>query len=568
MNSENWLVRRLKAAASGRKLFSIFLPALLWGDLFEAQGADTRRVYRPTAAQLRVQQQQREQEARIQAIRKQQKAAGVQAARPVQQNVKTTAQPARQAQVACPVQTVQPVRQVKIRYIWFKGSRFALVQDIANYYGMHIIYSRGGVVLRSRRDSISLLYDKRLAVINRVSVYLTHPPVLRGALVYLDEKDFLLAVDPVIRNAPLWKHPVKTILIDPGHGGKDQGAPGVRGLLEKNITLRLGHKVAALLRKCGYRVFMTRIGDSNLTLQQRVLMCENLKPDLYISIHCNAVKNRRTMGIETYAATPQGAASTSDSKPVLTASAGNSFNRNNYRLAYEVHKNLLAFTTAPDRGVRHARFFVIRNAVCPAILIETGFITHPQEGLLLNNPTYQEKLVNGIVSGILAYTKASVPPGRQLPPAQQKAGPPVSKAAPPAVKPVSKTAATAKPVPKTAKPTGKTVVPVKKTGKKTDTGKTVVPVKKTGKKTDTGKTTAPAVKPTGKTDAPAAVPAKKSDSKTDADKQITPAKSVSKTDTPAAVPTKQSDSKTDAGKQVTPVAEPVSKPAANPKTPR
>ena len=125
MKSEIWLVRRLKAAASGRKLFSIFIPVLLWGDLFEAQGADNRRVYRPTAAQLRVQQQQREREARIQAIRKQQKAAGVQA-RPVQQNVKPAVQPARQVQPVHPV-PVQPVQQVRIRYIWFKGSRFALV---------------------------------------------------------------------------------------------------------------------------------------------------------------------------------------------------------------------------------------------------------------------------------------------------------------------------------------------------------------------------------------------------------------------------------------------------------
>ena len=493
MKSEIWLVRRLKAAASGRKLFSIFIPALLWGDLFEAQAADNRRVYRPTAAQLRVQQQQREQEARIQAIRKQQKEAGAQAARPAQPNVKPAAQPTQPGQPVRPVQPVQPVRpQVKIRYIWYKGTRFALVQDIANYYGMKIIYTRSGVVLRSRRDTVTLLYDKRLAVINKVSVYLTHPPVLRGALVYLDEKDFLLAVDPVIRNAPLWKHPVRTILIDPGHGGKDQGAPGVRGLLEKNIALTLGHKLAVMLRKCGYQVFMTRITDRNLTLQQRVAMCEKLKPDLYISVHCNAVGNRRTMGIETYAATPQGAASTSDTKPVREASAGNSFNRNNYRLAYEVHKNLLSFTLAPDRGVRHARFFVIRNAVCPAILIETGFITHPQEGLLLNSPAYQEKLVYGIVSGIMAYTKASVPPGRQLPPAQQKAVLPISKPVTPAAKPVRK------PVAPAVKNTGKTATPAAKTTSKPAAKTAAKPAAKTTAKPAAKNTTAKTVAPTAK----------------------------------------------------------------------
>ena len=485
--------RLLKEAGSGKKLFSIFIPALLWGDLFDVQAADTRRVYRPTAAQLRLEQQRREQAARIQAIRNQQKnTAGTQTqpVRPVQQNAKTAAVPVKSAQ---PVQPAPP--QVKIRYIWYKGVRFALVQDIARFYGMAISYTRSGVFLRSRRDTVTLQYDKRLAVVNRVSVYLTHPPILRGALVYLDEKDFLLGIDPVIRNAPLWKHPVKTILLDPGHGGKDQGAPGVGGLLEKNITLTLGHKLAAVLRKCGYRVFMTRIADSNLTLQQRVLMCEKLKPDLYISVHCNAVGNRRTMGIETYAATPQGAASTSDSKPVQTASAGNSFNRNNYRLAYEVHKNLLAFTRAPDRGVRHARFFVIRNAVCPAILIETGFVTHPKEGPLLNNAAYQEKLVNGIVSGIMAYTKASALPVGKLPAAaQKKAVPPVGKPAGQSAKPAAKTAAPAvKPVSKPAAKSSKTAAPaVKPVGKPAAKSsksavKTAAPAAKTVTRPTTGK---------------------------------------------------------------------------------
>ena len=474
MKPVNAFARLLKEVGSGKKLFSIFIPALLWGDLFDAQAADTtRRVYRPTAAQLRIQQQQREREARIQAIRNQQKAAAgtrTQTARPVQNAAKPAAAPAQPAQPA--------PQQVRVRYIWYKGVRFALVQDIARFYGMAISYTRSGVFLRSRRDTVSLQYDKRLAVVNRVSVYLTHPPILRGALVYLDEKDFLQGIDPLIRNAPLWKHQVRTILLDPGHGGKDQGAPGVGGVLEKNITLTLGHKLALLLRKCGYRVFMTRIGDSNLTLQQRVLMCENLKPDLYISIHCNAVKNRRTMGIETYAATPQGAASTSDSKPVLTASAGNSFNRNNYRLAYEVHKNLLAFTQAPDRGVRHARFFVIRNAVCPAILIETGFVTHPKEGPLLNNAAYQSKLVNGIVSGIMAYTKASALPVRQRPAVPQKkavpsAGKPAARTAAPAVKKVSKPAAqSVKPAVRTAAPAVKKVSkPAARTVTRPTTGK-------------------------------------------------------------------------------------------------
>ena len=389
---------RRKAAALGKRLFSIFIPALLWGDIPDVQAA-AKRVYRPTAAQLRLEQQNREQAARIQAIRKRQSSA------PVRQTPVTTVKSRQSAETAAvPAEKVNPVR---IRFIWYKGNRLILVQDMARYYGMNISYFKTGITLKSPRDTVVLQYDKRLAQINRISVYLTRAPLLRGALVYMDERDFLLGIDPVIRNTPLWKHPLKTILIDPGHGGKDQGAPGVSGLLEKNVTLEIAHKLAYRLRNRGYRVFMTRTADRQLTLQQRVDMCIKLKPDLFISVHCNAVGNPKTRGIETYAATPQGAASTSDSKPVMQSSAGNSFNRNNYRLAYEIQKNLLTLTGAEDRGVRHARFFVIRHAVCPAVLIETGFLTHPKEGPLLNTAVYQEKLVNGILNGIDAYARAS-----------------------------------------------------------------------------------------------------------------------------------------------------------------
>ena len=409
---------------SGTKLFSPILCFLLTGMFVFPASAQTKRVYRPTAAQLRVEQQNREREARIQAIRRQQAAKPAPA--PVQQKSRNQVKPAASPAVKKTVPPAAPPAPARIRYINYQSKRFVLVQDIAKFYGMKITYAKNGITLRSPRDTVTLRFEKRMAEINGVTTYLTHAPLQRGALVYLDEKDFLLAVDPVIRNAPLGKHPLKTVLIDPGHGGKDRGAPGVSGLLEKNLTLAIAKQLALKLRSRGCRVFMTRITDRQLTLQQRVAMCGKLKPDLFISVHCNAVGNRKSNGIETYALTPKGAASTSDTKPVDKTFSGNAFNRNNYRLAFEIQKNLLASTKAEDRGVRHARFVVIRDAVCPAVLIETGFITHPQEGLRLNQKAYQDKLVNGIVSGVSAYARAvrpAVKPAAAKPsPGARKAG--------------------------------------------------------------------------------------------------------------------------------------------------
>ena len=151
---------------------------------------------------------------------------------------------------------------------------------------------------------------------------------------------------------------------------------------------------------------MTRAADSTLSLQARAGLCEKFRPDLFISVHCNAASQKTINGIETFAMTPAGCASSSDSRPSSARGSGNAFDKNNYRLAYEIQKALVRNTKAEDRGVKHARFFVLRNATCPAVLIETGFISNQREGALLNRADYQAKIVNAIVLGILNYRRA------------------------------------------------------------------------------------------------------------------------------------------------------------------
>ncbi len=377
-----------------QRLFTVFLPALLWGDIFEAQAVPPTpppRVYRPTRAQQRAEEEARNRDERVQALRS--------------QNLTKQSQ----QQVASQQDSAAAIpASAKIRYAWIDSRRFVLLQDVARFYNMKISYQKDGVTLKGT-DSLSLFYDKRTAVLNGINIYLTHPPVQRGALVYVEEKDFLLVIDPVIRDASLWNHPLGTIMIDPGHGGKDNGAPGSRTLLEKNVNLTIATKLAARLRSMGYRVIMTRTDDRFISLQQRAEMCERNKPGLFISIHCNATERNPIRGIETFAMTPQDAASTNETKRVSGNGPGNSFDKNNYRLAYEVQKNLLTMTRTEDRGVKHARFFVLRNATCPAILIETGFITHPTEGALLAQNAYQDKIVGGIMAGISSYAKIMRP---------------------------------------------------------------------------------------------------------------------------------------------------------------
>ena len=195
-------------------------------------------------------------------------------------------------------------------------------------------------------------------------------------------------------------------MIDAGHGGKDTGAIGANKKKEKDITLAIALKLRRKLIKLGYSVRLTRGGDTFPSLEQRVSLWKNSrpKPDLFISIHCNAAANRKVNGVETFAATPLNVPSTGDTKLNKTVSGSNAFSRNNNLLAYYVQRAMAKnLPYAADRGVKHARFYVIRNVSCPAVLIETGFVSNWAECTRLSSNVYQEQVANSILRGILNY---------------------------------------------------------------------------------------------------------------------------------------------------------------------
>ncbi|MDF5712241.1 MAG: N-acetylmuramoyl-L-alanine amidase [Nostoc sp. S4] len=181
-------------------------------------------------------------------------------------------------------------------------------------------------------------------------------------------------------------HPPKgriVIIIDPGHGGKDAGAIGLHGLQEKDIILRIGKKVASLLEQNGIKVIMTRDADYFVDLAPRVVMAEHAHADLFVSIHANSIDNNPSAnGLETY-----------------------HYDRG-YRLAQVVHKSILqGIPTLKDRGVKRARFYVLRKNTMPAILIETGFVTGSEDNPRLANPEYDNRMAEAIVRGILQYLR-------------------------------------------------------------------------------------------------------------------------------------------------------------------
>lgn len=172
------------------------------------------------------------------------------------------------------------------------------------------------------------------------------------------------------------------VVIDPGHGGRDPGAIGIGGLRETNVVLPISLQVANLLQQQGVTVVMTRTSEQTVELEGRVQIAERANADLFVSIHANAINMSRpdVNGIETYYASTQG-----------------------LRLARAIHNSLLQAVGGPDRGVRQARFYVIRRTSMPAALVETGFVTGARDAPLLRDPSYQQRIAEAIARGILLY---------------------------------------------------------------------------------------------------------------------------------------------------------------------
>ncbi|MDJ0625104.1 MAG: N-acetylmuramoyl-L-alanine amidase [Candidatus Caenarcaniphilales bacterium] len=173
------------------------------------------------------------------------------------------------------------------------------------------------------------------------------------------------------------------VIIDAGHGGYDSGAH-YSGTEEKILSLEITKKVEKILKGRKIEVVQTRKDDRFVSLDERVEITKRVKPDLFVSIHCNAMQSTSHInGIETYYFTAQ-----------------------SHKLAKILHKHLVQQTKAPDRRVRKARFVVIRETSIPSVLLEVGFLSNYSERKKLKDSNYQNKIAKAVSDGILEYLKA------------------------------------------------------------------------------------------------------------------------------------------------------------------
>ncbi len=215
---------------------------------------------------------------------------------------------------------------------------------------------------------------------------------------------------------------VRTIMIDPGHGGKDPGAIGPGKVYEKDVNLRFALILGKMLEQEGFKVLYTREKDTFIPLEDRTAQANLKNADLFISVHCNAIHLPSLSGLETYyldLATSKDAVrvaarenavsarSISDLQVILTDLMLNSKLKESKDLAKSVHSRVVSSVRQKhkvrDHGVRSAPFYVLMGAKMPAILLELGYLTNPEEAKRLQSDDYLKLLAAGVVKGVAAY---------------------------------------------------------------------------------------------------------------------------------------------------------------------
>jgi N-acetylmuramoyl-L-alanine amidase len=229
------------------------------------------------------------------------------------------------------------------------------------------------------------------------------------------------------RRSPPPADRVHRVVIDPGHGGQEQGAVAPNGLVEKELVLDVARRVVARLRAAGFDASLTRDGDRDLSLDDRASIANSRRADLFVSLHANASTYRGARGAETYflarEATDDQARTTAAlennaSGAELPGSAGEEdsslplilwdlaqvrYLEESAQLAETIQQSLNAATGVRDRGVRQAPFRVLVGATCPAVLVELGFLSNPQEAELLASSSYRRQLADALVEAIVRF---------------------------------------------------------------------------------------------------------------------------------------------------------------------
>jgi len=261
------------------------------------------------------------------------------------------------------------------------------------------------IVIRSENGVFAYEPPRRNARWNGILLGVATPPVFTNHQALVSSIDLNKVLQPLLFTNAAPRKLGGVVVIDPGHGGSNEGALShdKKGK-EKMFTLDWARRVEKLLEGSPWKVVLTRTNDTDISLTNRVALAETNKADLFISLHFNSFTKPAESGLETYCMTPQGMVShvaRTFADDVKEAVPNNEFDVDNFLLAYDMHRAMLRKTGRTDRGVRRARFMtVLRDQKRPAVLLEGGYLSNPEEGKLIATAEYRQKLAEAVAEAL------------------------------------------------------------------------------------------------------------------------------------------------------------------------
>lgn len=299
------------------------------------------------------------------------------------------------------------------RLVKHDGRDYLPLGNVAEFYQLQLnprTASNPVTTLSGPRARIELAGNGRELIVNGVKQCLSFPLVMQNEQIFLSRFDLAKTVDPVLRpNAISELRPFKTVVLDAGHGGQDRGANSATGF-EKDYTLDVIRDLRRLLLAKGFQVKMTREDDVFIPLEGRAEAANAESDAIFVSVHFNSAADGVANGFEVFSMTPRGALSTGDTVPTLDALKelpGNACDNASLALATCVQHSLLGHIPQADRGVKRARFVVLKQNRLPAVLVEGGFLTSPTESQRINEAAWRQKLAESIVAGVESYRQVA-----------------------------------------------------------------------------------------------------------------------------------------------------------------
>ncbi|MBA3883215.1 MAG: N-acetylmuramoyl-L-alanine amidase [Chthoniobacterales bacterium] len=290
------------------------------------------------------------------------------------------------------------------------GWDYLTVDNIANFYGFPPTLEPVNKTIRldSGANQLEVTLSSREAIVNGVRNWLCFPILQHSDGRFLVSRiDLAKTLEPQFRPQMIGTlRPLKTVVIDPGHGGVEKGAASTYGN-EKDFTLDVAKQLKPMLEAQGLRVVMTRDNDAQVPLPRRANIANATRDSIFVSIHFNATDtNAQATGFEIYSLTPRGAPSTQDNSMMAkfaNMQVGSPVEAASLALSFSVYHSMLGHMPEFDRGIKRARFAVLRLTQIPAILVEGGFLTERQESRAIASSAWRGRLAKAISTGIQNY---------------------------------------------------------------------------------------------------------------------------------------------------------------------